>query len=95
MSFDLLEAKGQLIKHLLVTEKTKLNHLLTELMLRNRAPSQLLREMKQSGDDKVDSKLLKPLWLHRLAENTQGILACMDSGCLDKLAMTRDKQGFV
>lgn len=58
--------KEQHIMRLLVNGgplTNKLNHLLTKLTQGDRAPSQLLREMKQWWGDKVSIELLQDLWL--------------------------------
>lgn len=61
-----------------MNQMAKLNHLLTELMLGDCAPSQLLREMNQLGGDKVDIETT------RLQESENGLAACCHipgSGC--------------
>lgn len=60
----------QVIARLSVSEATNFNHILTELTLGDGAPSQL-------GGDKLDTELLQSLWLHRLPESTQIILALL------------------
>jgi len=82
--------KETLIKRLSLSETTKLNQLLSDLNLGDRKPSQLLREMRELGGDKVSEELLRSLWLQRLPENTQSILAC-NPGNLIELANCADK----
>jgi len=82
--------KSSLIQRLSASEVTKLNQLLSDLNLGDRQPSQLLREMKELGGDKVSEDLLRSLWLQRLPDNIQAILAC-NPGSLNDLAKCADK----
>lgn len=61
--------KKQLIRWPSVSEEAKLSHLLNELTLGDRTTSQLLRELRQLGGDKVG-------WELRLPESTRAILVC-------------------
>lgn len=61
--YSYVRLKEQLIWRPSVSEEGKLNQLLNELTLGDRTFSQLLRELKRLGRDKVDSELLKSLWL--------------------------------
>lgn len=49
------------MKRLSLSETAKLNHLLTKLTLGDHTLSQLLREMKQLGGDKLSNDLLQCL----------------------------------
>lgn len=60
-------------------------------MLMESTLRQLLMQMKQLDGGKAGSMLLKSLWLQRLPEGTQAILACGDGGSLEMLAATADK----
>lgn len=67
-----------------VSETAKLNHILTEVMLGDCAPRQLLRKIKQLSGDKVGTELLESLWLLRLP-------GMCKIRFLDTLATTADK----
>lgn len=82
--------KETLIQRLSASENTKLSQLLNDLSLGDRQPSQLLREMRELGDDRVGEDLLRTLWLQRLPENMQAILACTP-GSLTELATCADR----
>ncbi|CAD7089103.1 unnamed protein product [Hermetia illucens] len=84
------QLKSELIRRLSASESAKLDHLLAGLTLGDRTPSQLLREMRQLGGSKIGDDLIKSLWLRRLREGTQAILACV-SGSLEELAATPDQ----
>lgn len=81
----------QLIKRLSVSEAAKPNHLLIEFTFGDRAPSQLLNETKPLSGDKVGTGLLQSLWMHRLPESTQDVLACAESWSSKKLVATAYK----
>lgn len=82
--------KTNLINRLSTSEVSKLKQLLSDLALGDRQPSQLLREMRELGGDKVSEELLKSLWLQRLPDNMQAILYC-NPGTLSDLASCADK----
>lgn len=82
--------KTNLIKRLSISETAKLSQLLGDLSLGDRQPSQFLREMRELGGDKVSEELLRSLWLQRLPDNMQAILAC-NPGNLTELANCADK----
>ena len=89
-STSYVQLKSELIRRLSASESAKLDHLLAGLTLGDRTPSQLLREMRQLGGSKIGDDLIKSLWLRRLPEGTQAILACV-SGSLEELAATADQ----
>ncbi|GFU47696.1 transposon Tf2-8 polyprotein [Nephila pilipes] len=60
------------------------------LELGDQKPSQLLTRMRTLGGDKVGEPLLKSLWLGRLPNGTQTILAALNKN-LDQLAIVADK----
>lgn len=86
--YDVL--KTNLISRLSISETAKLSQLLGDLNLGDRQPSQFLREMRDLGGDKVSEELLRSLWLQRLPDNMQAILAC-NPGSLTELAKCADK----
>lgn len=64
--------------------------LLTELELGDRKPSQLLCEMRNLSNRKIDEQFLKTLWLNRLPLNIRSILSVSDDH-LEKLSTMADK----
>lgn len=82
--------KETLINRLSASENSKLSQLVNDLSLGDRQPSQLLREMRELGEGRVGEDFLRTLWLQRLPENMQAILACTP-GSLSELATCADK----
>lgn len=82
--------KNALISRLSSSENQKLKQLLTDLVLGDSQPSQLLREMRTLSNGKFSEDIIKSLWLQRLPVNTQAILSC-NPGSLDELAACADK----
>ncbi|GFT71129.1 uncharacterized protein TNCV_3001471 [Trichonephila clavipes] len=64
--------------------------LLRRLELRDQRPSQLLTRMLSLASDNVGEPLLKSLWLERLPNGTQTILAALDEN-VDQLATVANK----
>ncbi|CAI2738545.1 unnamed protein product [Dicrocoelium dendriticum] len=74
------------------SEKVRLQQLFRDLQLGDKLPSTLLREMQQLlGSSTMDETLLRELWLQRLPENTQAILATVSSVPLTQLADLADR----
>ena len=72
--YDVL--KEQLIRRMSESEQRRLQLLLTEEELGDRKPSQLLRKMRQLlGEHKLESGILKQLFVQRLPSNVQLILS--------------------
>ncbi|XP_031340929.1 uncharacterized protein LOC116169039 [Photinus pyralis] len=86
--FDTL--RNALISRLTESEDTKLQKLLRDLDLGDRKPTQLLREMKTLSGTSISNELLKKLWLQRLPQQVQVVLA-ISSESLDNLAIMADK----
>lgn len=72
------------------SEESKIRTLLQGLELGDHRPSQLLTRMRALGGANVGTPLLKSLWLGRLPNNVQTILAALNDD-LDKLATVADK----
>ncbi|GFX21984.1 uncharacterized protein TNCV_2428911 [Trichonephila clavipes] len=72
------------------SEDSKIPTLLQGLELGDQRPSQLLTRMRSLAGDNVGEPLLKSLWLGRLPNGTQTILAALNEN-LDQLATVADK----
>ncbi|CAI2738848.1 unnamed protein product, partial [Dicrocoelium dendriticum] len=84
--------KEATIKRVMPSEKVRLQQLFRDLQLGDKLPSTLLREMQQLlGSSTMDETLLRELWLQRLPENTQAILATVSSVPLTQLAELADR----
>lgn len=71
--------KRTLILRLTDSEEKQLRTLLSDLVLGNKKPSQLLREMKSLAGDRVSDDLLRTLWVQRLPSRMQELLLIFDS----------------
>lgn len=84
--------KTELIKRLSMSEEQKVRQLLTDEELGDRKPSQFLRHLKSlAGASLSDQNILRQLWMRRLPQNIQVILASQPELSLDKLADLADK----
>ena len=85
--------KQELIRRTSLSEQKRLHQLLISEELGDRKPSQLLRRMRQLlGDNSLEDRILKQLFLQRLSVNTQSILASMaDTAGVEQLADLADK----
>ncbi|GFR31275.1 uncharacterized protein TNCT_133891 [Trichonephila clavata] len=82
--------KKRLIEVHSESEDSKIRILLQGLELGDQWPSQLLTRMRSLAGDNVGKPLLKSLWLGRLPNGTQTILAALNEN-LDQLATVADK----
>lgn len=82
--------KEKLIEQFEHSETKKINTLLQDLTLGDKKPSQLLHDMKELSNHKLDESFLKNLWLGHLPSNMQAILAT-SSESLSQLALMADK----
>ncbi|GFX29193.1 transposon Ty3-I Gag-Pol polyprotein [Trichonephila clavipes] len=82
--------KKRLIEVHSENEDSKIRTLLQGLELGDQRPSELLTRMRSLASDNVDEPLLKSLWLGRLPNGTQTILAALNEN-LDQLATVADK----
>lgn len=84
--------KSELINRLSMSEAQKVRKLLSDEELGDRKPSQFLRHLKSlAGTSLSDQNILRQLWLRRLPQNIQAILASQSDLALDKLADLADK----
>ncbi|XP_035205628.1 uncharacterized protein LOC118180671 [Stegodyphus dumicola] len=84
------ELKNKLISVYEESENTKLKQLLQDLQLCDMRPSQLLSKMQELSGDNFKSNVLQSLWLNRLPNNIQAILASSNEN-LPQLAQMADK----
>ncbi|XP_035223556.1 uncharacterized protein LOC118196236 [Stegodyphus dumicola] len=82
--------KTRLIELHSESEESKIRTLLQGLELGDQRPSQLLCRMRNLAGETVGEPLLKSLWISRLPQNTQSILAALNDD-LPKLAVVADK----
>ncbi|CAH8645318.1 unnamed protein product [Heterobilharzia americana] len=84
--------KTALIKRVALTDQQKVQELFRDVHLGDRKPTQLLRQMKQLiADFNIDEAFLKQLWLQRLPQSVQGILAPFHKCPLIELAEAADR----
>ncbi|XP_017878645.1 uncharacterized protein LOC108624098 [Ceratina calcarata] len=83
--------KKALIERLEKSEEAKLCQLLTGVELGSKKPSELLREMTRLAGASVSEKALRTLWIQRLPNRIQEILAIIDDAPMDRLAKMADK----
>lgn len=82
--------RDNLIKSLSESETQQLQNLLQGMELGEQKPSQLLRQMRSSNGFALLDPVLKNLWLKRLPQQAQIVLAA-SPGSLDDLAILADK----
>ncbi|XP_037528629.1 uncharacterized protein LOC119405875 [Rhipicephalus sanguineus] len=89
------ELKSTVLKHLEVSEQTRLQQLLSHEELGDKRPSQLLHRMRQMLGQKASEvrqqPLLRELFLQRLPQSTRMILAGSDDVALERLAQLADR----
>lgn len=82
--------KDRLIKEFSDSQSQQIRKLLSELVLGDKKPSVLLRQMKELAQSSVSEDFLKTIWLERLPTHTQAILS-VSSAALQELAVLADK----
>ncbi|KAF4531150.1 hypothetical protein B566_EDAN019186 [Ephemera danica] len=83
--------KALVLKEAEPSNTAKLEELLRPIQLGDRKPSVLLREMQSSGSTYgVSDTLLQELWLRRLPEAVQALLAASSAKSLTEMAATAD-----
>ncbi|KAL0851026.1 hypothetical protein ABMA28_006918 [Loxostege sticticalis] len=84
--------KEELIRRLSTSEEQRVRRLLSDEELGDRKPSTFLRHLRSlAGSTLKDDSLLRQLWLRRLPNQVQAILAAQADLSLDKLAELADK----
>ncbi|XP_023235378.1 uncharacterized protein LOC111634772 [Centruroides sculpturatus] len=86
--------KARLLADFSDSEQRRIKALLSDIALGDEKPSHVLRKMRQLANNKLGEDFLKTLWLQRLPQQTQAILAASDDG-LENLAIMADKIGEV
>lgn len=82
--------KAKLMSCFATSEESKLKTLLQDIELGDKKPSSLLKEMRQLAGTRIAESVLKSLWLNRLPNTLQPVLAVLD-GDLNKIAEAADK----
>lgn len=85
-----LNLKTKLLERFADSDESRLKKLLTGLVLGDKRPSQLLREMKELAGNGLGAEALKSLWLQRLPSQCQAILSISEDD-IDRLATMADK----
>ncbi|KAK2578593.1 hypothetical protein KPH14_008481 [Odynerus spinipes] len=83
--------KAVLIERYTDSTEKQLRALLGGVELGDKTPSTLLREMRTLAGGSVQDDMLRTLWMQRLPQRTQELLAVLDEVTLDKLAACADK----
>lgn len=87
-----IKLKEELIRRLSTSEEQRVRRLLSDEELGDRKPSTFLRHLRSlAGSSLKDDNLLRQLWLRRLPNQVQAILAAQADLSLDKLAELADK----
>lgn len=82
--------KMRILQIFQATEAQRIKCLTSTLILGDKRPSQLLREMKEIAEDLFTENVLKTLWLQKLPTAMQSILMVSNSN-LDDLAVIADQ----
>lgn len=83
--------KRELIARLSATQEQKTRQLLEREELGDRKPSQFLRRLRDLGGDTITESLLRTLWIGRLPNHLQAILATQSDANLEAVATLADK----
>lgn len=87
-----VKLKEELIRRLSMSEEQRVRQLISEEELGDRRPSQFLRHLRSlAGSALSDENILRQLWLRRLPQQVQAILASQAELSLDKLSELGDK----
>ncbi|XP_063635070.1 uncharacterized protein LOC134805774 [Cydia splendana] len=82
--------KKELIRRLAVSEQERVERLVSEEELGDSKPSAFLRRLRSLAGTTKDETLLRQLWMRRLPNNVQAILAAHTDLSLEKLAGLAD-----
>lgn len=83
--------KNNLIQRLSASQEQRIRQLLEHEELGDRKPSQFLRHLRALAGSTVPEQLLRSLWLGRLPQQTQIILATRTQDRLDEVAEQADR----
>lgn len=84
--------KELLIQRLSISQEKRVRQLLSDEELGDRKPSQFLRHLRSlAGSTLSDDNIIRQLWLRRLPQQAQAILAAQADLGLDKIAELADK----
>lgn len=84
--------KDALIQRLSISQEKRVRQLLSDEELGDRKPSQFLRHLRSlAGTTLSDDNIIRQLWLRRLPQQAQAILAAQADLDLDKVAELADK----
>lgn len=84
--------KAELIRRLSTSEEQRVRQLVSDEELGDRRPSQFLRHLRSlAGTALTDENLLRQLWMRRLPQHLQAILAAQSELSLSKIAELADK----
>lgn len=84
--------KLELIRRLSTSEEQRVRQLVSDEELGDRRPSQFLRHLRSlAGNSLTDENLLRQLWMRRLPQHLQAILAAQSELPLAKVAELADK----
>lgn len=83
--------KAQLLLAYQESEQRRLQKLLSQVSLDGRRPTQLLNQMKELASDGITPEVLRTLWLQRLPQQIQAILAVNTGQDITQLASMADK----
>lgn len=87
-----LKLKEELIQRLSMSQEQRVRQLISEEELGDRRPSQFLRHLRSlAGTALSDESILRSLWMRRLPQQVQAILASQAELGLDKTADLADK----
>lgn len=83
--------KNTIIKRVAESREKQINRLLNDIILGDKKPSQLLREMKTLAGNSVSEEMLHNLWVSRLPSTIRPLLIISDKLSLDVLAEMADR----
>lgn len=83
--------KKDLISRFSASEEQRVRRLLSDEQLGDRRPSAFLRHLRSLAGSLKDDNLLRQLWMRRLPNQVQAILAAQADLSLDKIAELADK----
>ncbi|CAH2088152.1 unnamed protein product [Euphydryas editha] len=87
-----LTLKAELIRRLSSSEEQRVHQLINEEELGDRRPSQFLRHLRSlAGVTLSDENILRQLWMRRLPQHLQAILAAQAELSLEKVVELADK----